>query len=70
MDIASYMNSDGAVHVDLAGRLTFGQDNPHVFGGDAEGDTLVGIENVYGSDNGADTLKGNGRANLIIGSGR
>ena len=69
MDTVSYRSSDGAVHVDLVGRLTQGEADPHVFGGDAEGDTLVSIENVYGSDNGADTLKGNGRANLIIGWG-
>ena len=57
-DTAAYVHSSGAVSVDLA----IGQGS----GGDAEGDTLAGIDDLVGSD-GADTLAGNAGANLLVG---
>jgi Ca2+-binding RTX toxin-like protein len=38
-------------------------------GGDAQGDTISGIENVMGSETGADTLRGDDRANRLAGLG-
>ncbi|WP_422368596.1 Ig-like domain-containing protein [Pelagibius sp.] len=59
-DAASYQGSSAAVCVDLgAGTLA---------GGDAEGDSLIGIENVIGSDY-ADTLIGDAAANVLEGLG-
>ncbi|MCH8863210.1 MAG: hypothetical protein IID51_11945 [Proteobacteria bacterium] len=57
-DTASYAGSAAGVRVDLAlGTAS---------GGDAEGDTLTGIENLSGSDFG-DVLLGNGGANILTG---
>ncbi|WP_050771956.1 beta strand repeat-containing protein [Maritimibacter alkaliphilus] len=59
-DLAVYKKSAAGVTVDLgAGTGT---------GGDAQGDTLTGIERVMGSDHG-DTLMGDANANLLIGRG-
>lgn len=57
-DTASYQYSTAAVHVDLFYKTASG--------GYAEGDTLVDIENLRGSDH-DDTLVGNNYANTIIG---
>ena len=57
-DSADYGGSDAGVTVNLA--TGTGQ------GGDAEGDTLTGIENLIGSDH-ADLLIGNTARNLIMG---
>ncbi len=59
-DTANYADSAGAVDVDLT-RAT-------QLGGDAEGDTLVSIERVAGS-NGADRLAGSGEADTLFGGG-
>ena len=65
-DTASYADSDEGVVVDLAwdddGYWGLG------FGGTAEGDFLVGIENVIGSSY-ADTLTGNADNNVLDGGG-
>ena len=58
IDTVSYRSSALAVGVNLATGLGSG--------GDAVGDTLTGIENVLGSDQG-DTLTGNGGANALTG---
>ena len=57
-DLASYYNSAAAVTVNLAAGTGSG--------GDAQGDILVSIENVNGS-NFNDTLVGNGAANVLRG---
>jgi Ca2+-binding RTX toxin-like protein len=60
-DTASYYTSAAGVTVDLAaGTLS---------GGDAQGDTLIGIENVTGSNQGNDTLSGTAGANTLAGWG-
>ena len=59
-DAADYSASSQAVNVDLgAGTAT---------GGDAEGDVLVEIENLYGSNH-ADTLTGDDNDNVLRGGG-
>ena len=58
-DTASYKKSLNAVTVNLSDGLT-------ETGGDAEGDTLLNIENIIGSDH-ADTLTGNDQANRLDG---
>ncbi|MHA7774485.1 LysM peptidoglycan-binding domain-containing protein [Roseibium sp. M-1] len=58
-DWADYRSSDAAVNVILAGGGTQS-------GGHAEGDTLTGIENLFGSSFN-DVLSGNGLANYIRG---
>ncbi|OWJ63580.1 calcium-binding protein [Inquilinus limosus] len=58
IDTASYFNRPEAVVVDLAAGTGSG--------GEAEGDTLVGIENISGSQ-GGDTLSGDAGANLLQG---
>ena len=59
-DLLSYWNSDAAVQVNLAtGRVS---------GGDAEGDTISGFENIFGSSH-ADTLIGDSGANELKGQG-
>uniref|UniRef100_UPI003137A132 cadherin-like domain-containing protein n=1 Tax=Ferrovibrio terrae TaxID=2594003 RepID=UPI003137A132 len=57
-DTASYASSSAAVTVNLGTGTGAG--------GDAEGDTLTGIENLIGSAHG-DTLNGDGNANVIQG---
>ncbi|MGF6228191.1 Ca2+-binding RTX toxin-like protein [Inquilinus ginsengisoli] len=57
-DFANYQGSLAGVTVDLLNHITSG--------GDAQGDTLTGIENLYGSSN-ADTLAGNDARNIIGG---
>ena len=60
IDMASFVGSAAGVLVKLeTGRGT---------GGDAEGDILVGIENLYGSERN-DRLFGNAQANTIFGAG-
>jgi Ca2+-binding RTX toxin-like protein len=58
-DTADYSASSGAVNVNLS-------DNLVETGGDAQGDSLSGIENIIGSAQ-ADTLTGNALANNIDG---
>ncbi len=60
IDVASYANSAAGVQIDLAAAVQKG--------GDAEGDVLVNIENVRGSDF-DDVLKGDAGANLLSGMG-
>ena len=57
-DIASYQHSTAGVNVQLQYGI--------VQGGDAQGDTLIGIENLIGSSK-ADTLYGNSGTNTILG---
>jgi len=59
-DRADYSASGSGVTVDLTAGTGLG--------GDAQGDTLVNIETVIGSNN-ADVLTGDGNANLLDGSG-
>jgi Ca2+-binding RTX toxin-like protein len=59
-DIAQYMGSPGAVTINLA--------TPSASGGDATGDTFVGIESAWGSSF-ADALTGTSAANWLIGAG-
>jgi Ca2+-binding RTX toxin-like protein len=58
IDTASYVASTAAVYVSLAGGLAVG--------GDADGDALLGIENLVGSSH-DDALTGNGAANGLSG---
>ncbi len=57
-DTADYFSSSAAVDVSLS--------NGTATGGDAEGDTLIDIENITGTDF-ADTLEGNDEANILSG---
>lgn len=57
-DTASYRTSFDAVFIDLIAKTAAG--------GDATGDTLIGIENIEGTIN-ADTIIGNELDNLLIG---
>jgi serralysin len=59
-DWAYYANSAAAVMVNLANGLTSG--------GDAAGDSFLGIENIWGSAF-ADTLTGDGNGNILLGGG-
>lgn len=59
-DLVSYANSNAAVTVNLQANTASG--------GFATGDTLTGIDSLFGSDFG-DTLTGNGNANLLKGLG-
>ena len=67
-DTASYMHSAEAVHVELSAlpERTDEDLRDPIHGGDAEGDKLIGIENVYGSMQG-DFLSGDGSKNLLAG---
>jgi Ca2+-binding RTX toxin-like protein len=58
LDTVTYARSSDAVQIDLLQGL--------VSGGDAEGDTLISIENLAGSDF-DDTLIGNGARNRLVG---
>jgi Ca2+-binding RTX toxin-like protein len=60
IDTAYYIGSVAGVHIDLGAHTASG--------GDAAGDTLTGIEQVYGSD-AADTLTGDAGANRLWGAG-
>lgn len=60
IDTASYADSSAGVRVDLR--------NGQGVGGDAAGDTLLGIENLTGSAF-ADTLAGSGAVNSLYGNG-
>ena len=62
-DMAAYYGSQEGVHVSLAPFVLFGGGNT---GGDAEGDTLVNIEDLAGSRYN-DELTGNDQANLLWG---
>jgi Ca2+-binding RTX toxin-like protein len=57
-DFANYQGSLAGVTVDLLNNI--------ISGGDAQGDVLTSIENLYGSSN-ADTLAGDGARNIIGG---
>ena len=59
VDIATYYASASGVTVDLTTGIGAG--------GDAQGDTLAGIENVTGSNAGGDTLTGDSGFNILIG---
>jgi Ca2+-binding RTX toxin-like protein len=60
-DTASYYTSAAAVTINLAaGSAT---------GGDAQGDILIGIENLTGSNQASDSLTGDGNANTLQGWG-
>ncbi len=59
-DMASYRTSTFGIAIDL--KSGTGE------GGDASGDTLRGIENVFGSHS-ADILDGDARANVLVGLG-
>ena len=61
LDTAHYGSSTVGVNVNLATNT--------VSGGDAQGDTISGIERVYGSNTGGDVLTGDGVANLLFGFG-
>jgi len=60
-DTASYFTSASGVTVDLAAGIAGG--------GDAQGDTLTGIENVTGSNQANDSVVGNAGANTLAGWG-
>ena len=64
LDYASYAHSPGGVTVDLTLTGPQATENNH----DAAGDTLIGIENLEGS-NYADTLRGDENANKLQGGG-
>ena len=68
-DIASYVSSRMGVHVDL-GAAFYDPSSPNapVRGGDATGDQLSSIEEIWGS-NRADKLIGNHAANRLFGNG-
>jgi Ca2+-binding RTX toxin-like protein len=59
-DSADYRDSSSAVAVDLSAGT--------VSGGTAEGDTLLSIENIYGTEYN-DTFSGNAEANTLLGYG-
>jgi len=61
IDTATYANSATGVTVDLG-------DSSKNAGGEAQGDVLMSIENLIGSDK-ADTLVGDGNANVLDGGG-
>jgi len=63
VDSAAYYGSKEGVHVSLSPLLLIGGGNT---GGDAEGDTLVNIEDLYGSRY-DDELFGNDEANVLWG---
>jgi Ca2+-binding RTX toxin-like protein len=58
--------SDTAAYEFSGNGVTVGLDGSGIFGGDAQGDTLISIENLTGS-NFADTLTGTDSANVIRG---
>jgi len=60
-DTLSYYRSTSAVTVDLSTNI--------VSGGDAQGDTVSGFENVDGSNTAGDTLTGDAGANRLVGRG-
>ncbi|WP_342237921.1 calcium-binding protein [Inquilinus sp. OTU3971] len=60
-DIASYYTSAAGVTVNLA--------TGTVSGGDAQGDTLIGVESLGGSNQGNDSLVGSAGANTLSGWG-
>ncbi|SIO34289.1 calcium-binding protein, partial [Halodesulfovibrio marinisediminis] len=66
IDTVSYEDSHAGVTVNLTDKDNNGTADANGSGGDAEGDTLSGIENLIGSDQ-ADTLTGDTNANTIDG---
>lgn len=58
VDFVQYKTSSAGVTIDLANNIAFG--------GDAEGDVLINIENVMGSEH-SDILKGDTGANILFG---
>ena len=67
VDTASYTSSPAGVHINQAAGRTEGN-RPKVRGGDAAGDSLSGIEIIWGSDF-ADTLIGSHAPNWFYGNG-
>lgn len=64
---AGYAGSRGGVHVDLSASFSGPDDeNAPVRGGDAAGDSLTNIQNLWGSMFG-DALIGNHEANILLG---
>ena len=69
IDTVSYAGSSAGVTVDLQGVVRIGRVSyGYGSGGDAEGDKLLSIENIIGSDHG-DTLTGNRLSNRLEGGG-
>ncbi|MBC7767387.1 MAG: cadherin domain-containing protein [Phycisphaerales bacterium] len=64
-DTIRYVGSSDGVQIDLAGTTAV----TRASGGDAAGDTFIGIENVVGSDIGVDILKGDDWRNQLAGLG-
>jgi Ca2+-binding RTX toxin-like protein len=60
LDFANYQGSSDTVFIDLQSNL--------IFSGDATGDTLIGIENLYGSSH-DDTMSGDAGRNILGGEG-
>ena len=50
VDTASYTQSPSAVHIDLSTRFADADARDPIRGGDADGDTLSSIENIWGSE--------------------
>ena len=67
-DIASYTGSTRGVRVDLGTSFSSGGDDAPVRGGEAEGDSLTGIEIIWGSEF-ADLLIGSHAPNELFGRG-
>ncbi len=61
VDLVTYAYSDSAVDVDLAAGTGAG--------GQAAGDTLISIENIWGSSGNGNVLRGTGEANDIVSFG-
>lgn len=59
IDILDYRDSSSGVTIDLAANLASG--------GDADGDTIINFEKVFGSKSGDDTLTGDGQDNVLKG---
>lgn len=60
-DTLSYFSSADGVNIDLATGI--------VSGGDADGDSISGFENISGSDGGDDVLAGDSGVNTLTGNG-
>jgi Ca2+-binding RTX toxin-like protein len=61
--------ADGVSYIDVDGSIVLSLDGSLRRSGDAKRDTLSSIENLSGSDTGADTLAGNQKENLLFGEG-
>ncbi|MGK9237276.1 calcium-binding protein [Inquilinus limosus] len=60
-DSAYYDKSGGGVTIDLAAGTAAG--------GEAQGDRLIGVENIYGAANYGDRITGDAAANFLVGLG-